>query len=99
MTTRIGLAGVPTSAGSHNPGQEDAPAAWRAAGLPGALEAAGVDVRDYGDLTPRPFRPGRPSAVSVTSAGLSRCARKPRPLSRTSARTAGARSSWEGTAQ
>jgi hypothetical protein len=58
MTTRIGMAGVPTSAGSHNPGQEDAPAAWRAAGVLEALTAAGIDVRDYGDLAPRPFHPG-----------------------------------------
>jgi len=58
MTTRIGIAGVPTSAGSHNPGQEDAPAAWRAAGVLEALTAAGIDVRDYGDLAPRPFQPG-----------------------------------------
>jgi len=58
MTTRIGLAGVPTSAGSHNPGQEEAPAAWRAAGMLEALTAAGIDVRDYGDLPPHPFHPG-----------------------------------------
>ena len=30
---RVSVLGVPTSAGSHNPGQEKAPAAWRAAGL------------------------------------------------------------------
>jgi arginase len=58
MTTRIGLAGVPTSAGSHNPGQEDGPSAWRAAGVLEALTAAGIDVRDYGDLARHPFQPG-----------------------------------------
>ena len=58
MTTRIGLAGVPTSAGSHNPGQEDAPAAWRAVGVMEALMSAGADVRDYGDLAAHPFQPG-----------------------------------------
>jgi arginase len=46
----LGLLGVPTSAGSHNAGQDKAPAAWRAAGLVEGLNAAGVDVRDFGDL-------------------------------------------------
>ena len=47
---RVSVLGVPTSAGSHNPGQDKAPAAWRAAGLIGALQAAGLDVEDRGDL-------------------------------------------------
>jgi arginase family enzyme len=33
----ISVLGIPTSAGSHHPGQELAPAAWRAAGLIGGL--------------------------------------------------------------
>ena len=53
----MGLLGVPTSAGSHNPGQEKAPAAWRHAGLVGALRARGVDVEDYGDLPERRHQP------------------------------------------
>jgi len=51
---------VPTSAGSHNPGQEKAPAAWRAAGLIGELQAAGLDVEDRGDLEATPYRPVEP---------------------------------------
>ena len=47
---RVSVLGVPTSAGSHNAGQEKAPAAWRAAGLIDALRAAGLDVEDRGDL-------------------------------------------------
>jgi arginase len=58
---RIGILGVPTSAGSHNPGQEKAPAAWRTAGLVGALREAGLDVQDYGDLPAAPFRPVEPA--------------------------------------
>jgi arginase len=56
----ISVLGVPTSAGSHNPGQEKAPAAWRDAGLIGALRAAGLDVEDRGDLPAEPFRPVEP---------------------------------------
>lgn len=53
----ISVLGVPTSVGSHNPGQELAPAAWREAGLIEALRAAGLDVEDRGDLPAEPFRP------------------------------------------
>jgi arginase len=47
---RIALIGVPTSAGTHGPGQEKAPEALRRAGLVRRLEAAGVTVHDQGDL-------------------------------------------------
>jgi arginase len=57
---RVSVLGVPTSAGSHNPGQEKAPAAWRAAGLIGDLQAAGLDVEDRGDLEATPYRPVEP---------------------------------------
>ena len=57
---RVSVLGVPTSAGSHNPGQEKAPAAWRGAGLIGELRAAGLDVEDRGDLPAAPYRPVLP---------------------------------------
>ena len=57
---RVSVLGVPTSAGSHNPGQEKAPAAWRAAGLIGELQAAGLDVEYRGDLEATPYRPVEP---------------------------------------
>ena len=57
---RVSVLGVPTSAGSHNPGQDKAPAAGRAAGLIGALPAAGLDVEDRGDLVATPYRPVEP---------------------------------------
>jgi len=50
------LLGVPTSAGTHGPGQEKAPGALRAAGLVRALEAAGVEVEDEGDLPVAMYR-------------------------------------------
>jgi arginase len=50
MTDAWTLIGVPTSAGAHHAGQDLAPAALRAAGLPDRLRAAGVSVRDAGDL-------------------------------------------------
>jgi arginase len=58
---QVSVLGVPTSAGSHNPGQEKAPAAWRAAGLIGELEAAGLEVEDRGDLPAAPYRPVEPA--------------------------------------
>jgi arginase len=44
------LIGVPTSAGAHHAGQDRAPVALRAAGLLDRLRAAGVSVRDAGDV-------------------------------------------------
>jgi arginase len=50
MTDPWTLIGVPTSAGAHHAGQDRAPAALRSAGLLDRLRAAGVGVRDAGDL-------------------------------------------------
>lgn len=50
MTKRtVALIGAPTSAGAYAPGQEKAPAAFRAHGIIDALRRAGWDVRDVGD--------------------------------------------------
>jgi arginase len=57
---RVSVLGAPTSAGSHNPGQEKAPTAWRAAGLIDDLRSAGLDVEDRGDLPSAPYRPVEP---------------------------------------
>ena len=57
---QLSILGVPTTAGSHNPGQEKAPAAWRAAGLAEGLRQAGLDVEDRGDLPVTPFRAVEP---------------------------------------
>jgi arginase len=54
---KVALIGVPTSAGSHGPGAERAPAALRAAGLVAALEAAGFEVIDHGDTPTFLYQP------------------------------------------
>jgi arginase len=45
------MIGVPTSAGAHHAGQELAPSALRKAGIVERLTAAGVALRDAGDLS------------------------------------------------
>jgi arginase len=55
----LGVIGVPTSAGAFAPGQEQAPAALRRAGLLEVLRGAGVDVRDHGDREIWRWRPDR----------------------------------------
>lgn len=57
MTPTVGLLGVPTSAGSHNAGQDKAPAAWRAAGIIDRLHGRGIAVQDHGDLPVARHRP------------------------------------------
>jgi arginase len=59
MKQTIALIGVPSSAGAHWPGQEKAPRVLRRAGLVTYLEAAGLEVIDYGDLPRVRFRPDR----------------------------------------
>lgn len=59
--TIVGLIGVPTSAGAFAPGQEQAPAALRAAGLVTLLEQAGLGVTDHGDRAVWRWRPDRSS--------------------------------------
>jgi arginase len=54
--SQVSLLGVPTSAGTHGPGLEKAPAHVRAARLVDRLKAAGVAVDDLGDLTEVRFR-------------------------------------------
>ena len=52
---KIALIGAPSSAAAFLAGSEKAPAALRAAGLVGKLEAAGYEVADHGDCAPRLF--------------------------------------------
>jgi arginase len=56
---RVGVIGVPTSAGAFAPGQELAPAALREAGLVSILRESGVTVSDYGDAPTWRWRPDR----------------------------------------
>ena len=55
----VAVVGVPTSAGAFAPGQEEAPAALRAAGLVEALEEIGLVVVDRGDREVWRWRPDR----------------------------------------
>jgi arginase len=59
LSRPLGVIGVPTSAGAFAPGQEQAPAALRHAGLLDRLRASGVDVRDHGDRESWRWRPDR----------------------------------------
>jgi arginase len=55
----LAVIGVPTSAGAFAPGQEQAPAALRNAGLPELLSEAGIATRDDGDRPVWRWRPDR----------------------------------------
>ena len=54
---RVTVLGVPDSAGAYCVGVEQAPSALRDAGLLEALESAGLEVTDAGDLTMRRWAP------------------------------------------
>jgi arginase len=55
----VAIVGVPTSAGAFAPGQEQAPAALRAAGLVESLRQVGLEVDDHGDREVWRWRPDR----------------------------------------
>ena len=59
MTRPLGIIGVPTSAGAFAPGQEQAPAALRRAGLIKRLRHAEIAVVDHGDGPLCRWRPDR----------------------------------------
>lgn len=52
---KIGIIGVPSSAGARRSGQERAPQAFRGAGFIARLHSAGFEVSDFGDLPEVPF--------------------------------------------
>ena len=70
---RISIVGVPSSAASYAAGQDLAPAALRAAGLPGQLTRSGLEVHDDGDLPHQVWSPDRdhPLAQNVDQATAS----------------------------
>lgn len=69
------IIGVPTSAGAHHAGQDGAPAAMRAAGLTGRLQAAGLDVTDAGDVAGAVFTPDPQHPQSRNLAAVAEVAR------------------------
>jgi arginase len=50
VSRRLAIVGAPSSAGAYAPGQERAPAAWRAAGLIDLLQGRDIAVKDRGDV-------------------------------------------------
>jgi arginase len=57
MSSGLAVLGVPSSVGAHAPGQEKAPAAFRAAGLIERLRTDGQTVEDLGDLPVARYQP------------------------------------------
>jgi arginase len=55
QSNKIAVIGAPSSAAAFSPGSEKAPAALRAAGLIGRLQAIGYEVTDFGDCAPQLF--------------------------------------------
>jgi len=70
------IIGVPTSAGAHHAGQDLAPAALRAAGLPERLAKAGLAISDTGDLPGEIFTTDRAHPAARNVAAVARVAGK-----------------------
>lgn len=64
---KLGIVGVPSSAGARQTGQERAPRAYRQAGLMERFDPGDFQVTDYGDLPEIPFRsdPQHPKAQNL----------------------------------
>ncbi len=73
---RVSVVGVPSSAGSYAAGQEQAPAALRAAGLMDALAAAGLEVHDDGDLPKQTWKPDRAHPYAQNLEQVATCLRE-----------------------
>jgi hypothetical protein len=73
---RVSIVGVPSSAGSYAAGQEQAPAALRAAGLIEALIAAGLGVHDDGDLPKQTWKPDRAHPYAQNLDQVATCLRE-----------------------
>jgi arginase len=67
VSRSIAIIGAPTSAGAYSPGQEDAPVAFREAGLAAALSEAGFEVVDRGDIPKWRWRPDRGSPRAMNA--------------------------------
>jgi arginase len=74
MTMPLGVIGVPSSAGSYAPGQEQAPRALREAGLLAKLEAAGFGIVDHGDAPVWRWAPDREHPRAQNADAVARCA-------------------------
>jgi arginase len=70
LDRRVGLVGVPSSAGAFAPGQEKAPRVLREAGLVRGLAEAGIEVTDHGDGSVRRWHPDRSSRQAMNVAAV-----------------------------
>ncbi len=70
------MIGVPSSAGAHHAGQDQAPDALRAAGLLDRLAAAGKSVQDTGNLPRAPFAVDHEHPGARNLAAVARVARE-----------------------
>jgi arginase len=75
--SRISIVGVPSSAASYAAGQDLAPAALRSAGLPAKLLAAGLEVRDEGDLPVQVWKPDREHPLAQNAGQATASLRQP----------------------
>jgi arginase len=76
VTSRqVTLIGAASSAGTHHAGQDQAPTALRAAGLPERLRAVGVTVEDRGDLVHEVFVADEMASTARNLASVVRVAR------------------------
>jgi arginase len=72
VTRRISVLGQPSSLGGYAQGQENAPAALRAAGLIESLQGAGLQVVDHGDGEMARWRPDRDYPLAQNLFGVVR---------------------------
>lgn len=74
--SKLAVIGAASSAGSHHAGQEQAPAALRAAGFVTRLRANGIDVADFGDVAQATFTPDEMTATARNLATVAKVAEK-----------------------
>ena len=67
MSNRLVIVGAPSSAGAYAPGQEKAPAALCAAGLPQLLAAGGITVDDRGDVPSLRWRADKANPLAMNA--------------------------------
>ena len=72
---RLALIGAPSSAGAYAPGQEKAPTALRAAGLPEFLSERGIRVDDHGDVSGFRWRGDKMNPRAMNASAVSSVAK------------------------
>jgi arginase len=75
VTRRLDVIGAPSSAGAYAPGQEQAPSAFRAAGLMASLHDRHIAVRDRGDVPGFRWRVDRANPRAMNAEAVASVAR------------------------